>query len=141
RRVEDRLGAVDRSRRPVEGGQESVARRLDLPAAETAERLPDGSLMTLEQLTPAAIAELRGGAGGVDDVGEQDRREHPLGLRRVATPRQELLHLTKGDLRALVPDGVIVAGQLHELGVRYVLGQPATVPDVDQAVMAPVEDE
>src|SRR6186713_3345859 len=53
----DRARAPDRAGRPVERGEEPVARRVDLLAAETRE-LAAGELMVLgEQLAPASVTE------------------------------------------------------------------------------------
>src|SRR5205085_6553659 len=56
--VADRAGGADRPRRPVEGGEEAVAGGVDLPSAVARELAADGNLVRLEQLAPAAIAEL-----------------------------------------------------------------------------------
>ena len=36
--------------------------------------------MAIERLAPTAVAELGGAFGRADDIGEEDRREHGLGL-------------------------------------------------------------
>src|SRR5712691_5368544 len=68
----DRAGAADRPRWPVEGGEESVARSVDLRAAGERELAPDQRVVPLEELAPARVPKLDGGGGGIDDVGEED---------------------------------------------------------------------
>src|SRR5262249_61859438 len=52
-RVANRHAAADRARRPVERGEEPVAGRVDLPAAEAVKLAADRRVVALEQLTPA----------------------------------------------------------------------------------------
>src|SRR5436309_6079915 len=69
-RIADRLGAADRARRTVKGGEEAVPRRVDLPPAEAADLVADAILKALEKIPPAAVAELLGPLGRADNVGE-----------------------------------------------------------------------
>src|SRR5437764_1100376 len=80
---------------------------------------------------PSTVAQLRRRARGVDDVGEYGRRQHPFGLRLGAGPGEELLHLAQRELGLLVPEAVVLPGELHEACVGHVLGEPAPVADVD----------
>ena len=73
-----RSGALERPRGSVEPDQESVARRLDLLAAEPLERPPDLVVVGREELVPAGVAEPPGDVGRADDVSEQDGRQDPL---------------------------------------------------------------
>jgi hypothetical protein len=63
--------------RAVEGGEEAVAHRLHLAAAVVVELATHGGVVSLEQLAPGAIAELRRSFGRADDVGEEGRRQRP----------------------------------------------------------------
>ena len=58
-----------------------------------------------------------------------------------ASAGEELLDLAERPVDVLVPQDVVVAGQLDEPRVRQVLGEPAPVADVDEAVAAAMEDE
>jgi hypothetical protein len=49
----DGTGAADSARGPVERGEEAVAGRIDLVAAETVELLPDRLVMALQQFAQA----------------------------------------------------------------------------------------
>jgi hypothetical protein len=51
--------------------------------------------MSLEDLTPATIADCCGLLGRADDVGEQNRRKHAIGLGAPSHARQELLDLVE----------------------------------------------
>src|SRR4051794_723553 len=141
RRRGQRLRAADAARRPVEGCEEAVADGLDGGAAMVAELLSSCPLVRLEELAPAAVAQLGGGPGGVDDVGEQDRGENPVALGGLAAARQELLDLAQHALAVAEPGRVVVARELGQLRVRQVLGEPAAVPDVDEAIVGPMNDQ
>src|SRR5439155_24276403 len=84
-RLRDCRGATDRTRRPVEAGEETVAGRVELRAAEAGQLAADQRVVLAEQLAPARIAQLRGFRGRADDVREEHCREHSVGLR--VTPR------------------------------------------------------
>src|SRR5438105_14601275 len=66
-RVSDRARRANRPRRPVEGGEEAVARGVDLATAKPRQLLPDGCVMGLEKLAPAAVAELGGSPRRLDE--------------------------------------------------------------------------
>ena len=65
-----------RERGDLERRQESVTCRVDLPAAERLEPGAEARMVIPEQLCPGTITELDQLSGGVDDVGEQHRRQH-----------------------------------------------------------------
>ena len=85
-------GAADAAGRSVEAHHEPVAERLHLAAAEAPQRVAHAAAVALEHLAPALVAEASRGVRGVDDVGEQDRREHAIGLGHVVGAGEELLH-------------------------------------------------
>ena len=76
----DVLGAADGPGGSVERGQEAVTGRLDLAAAVADQRLAHRAVVGVEQLVPAAVAELSRRARGVDDVGEEDAGQHAVRL-------------------------------------------------------------
>ena len=77
------LARADRPRRSVEHGEEAVAGRVDLAAAEARQLGSDRRVMALEQLPPAAVAELRRELRRADDVREQDGRQDAIRLVRL----------------------------------------------------------
>ena len=95
-------GAVDRPGGSVECGQEAVAQRLHFPAAISGELAPDGRVMRLEKVTPGLIALCVRALGGIDDVGEDHRREHPVDDRRRARACEELLDLRDCSVAVIV---------------------------------------
>jgi hypothetical protein len=97
----DRVGAADGPSGSVEGCQESVAHSVHFPAPEAVQLPPDQGIVIFQEATPLAVAELGSPLRGADDVREQDSGKHSVGLRAVANPGQELLHLIK--------DGILVA--------------------------------
>src|SRR4029077_13095365 len=76
---------------PVEGREEAVARRVNLPAAEAAQLLAYGGVVPLEQGAPGAVAEPGGVLRGAHDVGEQHRGQHAVVVDHRARPGEELL--------------------------------------------------
>src|SRR5438876_66557 len=75
----------------VEGREEAVARRVNLPAAEAAQLLAYGGVVPLEQIAPGAVAEPGGMLRGAHDVGEQHRGQHAVVVDHRARPGEELL--------------------------------------------------
>ena len=101
--------------------------------------LADGEVVRVEQLAPALVA--GGGRAGrrVDEVGEQHRGEHAVGLDVGGRAGHELLDL--GDDRVDLPDhhDVVDAVELHQSCIGEVLGEPTRLPDVDGAIAAAVQ--
>ena len=106
-RGDDGGGASKRGDRAPEGGQEAVARGVDLRAAEP-EQLGAHELVVIgEDLLPGAITEAVGGTGRVDDIGHQERRDDPFVLARHA-------------------DRIAVAGEIEDVH-RLVADHPGVV--------------
>src|SRR5436305_9932698 len=74
-----RARAADRSRGPVEARDEAVPRLLDLPTSEALQLRADERVVPLQQRAPSSVAQLGRVFRRVDDVGEQDGREDPVG--------------------------------------------------------------
>jgi hypothetical protein len=90
--------AADPAARPVEGGQQPITGRLHKPAAELLDQ-PAGQLVVhVQQLPPAPVPQPAGAFGGGDDVGEQHRGQHPIGLGSPTGTGQELLDQIQGEL-------------------------------------------
>ena len=68
--------AANRARGTIEDGEETVAGRTDLTAAERFELRTHEHVVTIELITPPSITDLRHALGGGHDVGEHDRREN-----------------------------------------------------------------
>src|SRR5581483_8469844 len=81
--VRDRTRAPDPARRPVEGREEAVAGRVELAAAVPGELLPHERMVPLDELAPASVPQLDRLRRRADDVGEEDRGEHAVGLGRL----------------------------------------------------------
>lgn len=84
----DRARAANRACRPVEGREQPVARHVDLLPACARELSPHHGAVPLEQLPPAAVAELDGASGRADDVDEEHGGEDAVAflLDRVGAP-------------------------------------------------------
>ena len=114
----DGAGAADRPGRAVEGGEEAVAHRLHLAAAVQGELAPDRGVVALEQLPPAAVAELGRLLGRADDVGEEDRRQRPFGFAGAAAADEELLDLVEQRVDVAGERQVVLARAARRSGRR-----------------------
>ena len=140
-RSANRDGATDRARRAVEGCEERVASGVHLTAAEPLELASYELALILEQLAPALIAKLARTLGRLDDVGEEERREHPVGFRCGASSRQELLDLAEDRVGVPGPGPVVAAGELDEPCARDMLSDVAPMLDADERIVRAMDDE
>src|SRR5207302_828841 len=120
----DRERAPQRARgRAFEGREEAVAHGLDLATPEAEELLADGVVVAREEIAPAAIAELCGTRGGVDNVREHDRQQRPREVATAAGPGEELLDLLEDRVHVAHERKRVAALELDVAGAGYVLGQ------------------
>ena len=125
--VSDRLSAVDRTRRAVECGQESVAGGVDLLAPVHREFPTNDFSMAAEELGPSMIAQLRQTLRRADEIGEQHGCENTIGFFDRANSGQEFLDLCVDDLVLLCHEEELI--RIRDLDVfRSVdmLGEIAT---------------
>ncbi len=80
--VGDSLGASDGSGRPVEGCEEPVASGVYLPTPPPLQLGSNGRMVPVEQIAPSRVAQGNRLPGRINDVGEEDCRQHPLGASR-----------------------------------------------------------
>ena len=88
--LDELVRAADRARRPVERCDKAITDGLDFPASEAAELVAHEGVVAVEQLSPGAVSEPGGVPGRLDDVGEEDRRQHALRAAFGAAPGQKL---------------------------------------------------
>src|SRR5438105_9845287 len=88
--------------RAIERGEETVTGRVHLTAAIALEQIADPRLPGLEEVAPFAVAEVGGARRRGDDVGEQHRRQHAIGLDGGSAAGDELLDRVED--RILVTD-------------------------------------
>ena len=105
---DDCLCAANRPRRPVEGREESVARGVELPAAEAGEasRCTEAwwrSRRSRHARSPSAARSVER-----DDVGEEDRREDAVRNGQLLPPAQEARD--RGRYLTIGPRGTVPAG-------------------------------
>jgi hypothetical protein len=79
KRAADRTGTTDRPGRTVKRGQETVARVLHLATPEPVQFFANDGVVARKQFAPTAVAETTGKLCGLDEVGEQDRGQQPIG--------------------------------------------------------------
>ena len=116
-------GAVDGSSRSVEGGHEFISDRVDFLAAEALQLAAHGPVVAVEDLTPLAVAQLSGALGGADDVGEQHRRQHSVGVGGGAYTGQEFFDLVDVSVAVASEDEVVGPGYLNQPAAGDALGQ------------------
>ena len=127
--------------RPVEEGQDPVTRVLHQLAFEVPDLSAHQGAVIGQDLGPPAVTHPDRCAGGIDDVGEEDGGQDPLGGGSVTVSGDELLDLV--DQRIHIPhkgDNVI-AGELDEAGSGDMVGDVATVLDGRGQGVAPVQDQ
>jgi hypothetical protein len=93
--IADGARAADGAGGTVERGKEPIAHGIKLPAAEASEFAADGGVVGLEKVPPGTIPDRRGGRSGAHDVGEENGREHPIGLGTPSDAGEELLDLVE----------------------------------------------
>ena len=96
-------GAVERREEAVTGG-------VDLAAAVALELAADDRVVAVEQVAPGAVAERDCAVGRPDDVGEDDGREHAVGLGSWTDAGEELLDLVGQPIDVAAGDRMLVAG-------------------------------
>src|SRR5829696_1600290 len=140
----DRPGAVDRTSRSVEGGQEPVAGCVHLVTAVAAELAPDCCVVPVEEVVPAPVA-FGGGAGGrIDDVREEHRLEHAVDRdwRLLSPPGQELLDgIERVILTAFGPVHVPVPAQREETRVPNLGRQVLAAFEGNDVIATAMHDE
>ena len=82
-----------------------------------------------EQVPPAPIAHFNRRTGGVDDIREQDRREHTVGLGAMPHTGEELLDLVEDRVGITDKGDVIDPRQFDVLRARDSLGHVSAVLD------------
>src|SRR5436305_15194091 len=73
--------ALDATRRSVERREEPVAGRIQFPPAMPGQLTANERMVALDDLPPPCVAHLRQASRRIDDVREEDRRQHPVGPR------------------------------------------------------------
>ena len=147
RRAAGRHRRIASAQRTARAGPSKVARKPSPAVSTSRPRKRSSSRRTaaswaLEQLAPAAVAELDGPLGRADDVGEEDGGQHAVGLRvpaacRSGTPRSR----RRSRRRSPAEIQWSSPGQLDELRARDPGGEVAALRDVDVVVAGAVEHE
>src|SRR5688572_6947324 len=79
--LDDRLSATHGTGWSIERCKESVTGSVDLDAPVASKQSANDHVMPLDQLAPCAVSEHRRSLGRSDEIGEEDRGEHPIELR------------------------------------------------------------
>jgi hypothetical protein len=122
----DRSRTAHASRRPVECGEEAVARGVDLPATEATEHGSHHPVVTLHQVPPPLVPELGCLLGGADDVREHHSGEHPIEVGfLVPDLRDETLDLVEKLVLVAHREEVVVPRKRNEAGASDLISDPS----------------
>ena len=102
---------------------------------------PDDGVVRIEQGMPVTVADLRGTARRVHDVGEQHRGEHPIIGHFGLLAGEELGDLLEGRAPRFNEVVPVAARQLNVFRVGYVLGDVLALRGRDDHVVGVVDDE
>jgi hypothetical protein len=105
--VANALGTPHRPGGSIEYGERSVPERLHHATAESPDLLLNDSIMTLQQIAPAPIAQLRSPLGGADNVREQNAGQRPFDACRGSQAGHEGLDLVDDRVEVAEPEGMI----------------------------------
>src|SRR6478752_10436805 len=130
----------DRAAWSIERGEDAIAGALDQSAAMGLHVVSGCGVVGIEQAEPAAVADAGRGHRRVDDVGEQDRGEHAVGIGRMVRSCQELLDLRKHRVGVPEPQHVI-AGLLEVARPGEVISEVAALTLRRDAVTLALDDE
>ena len=98
--------------------------------------------MLIEKIAPTAVAKCGGFLRRTDDVGKENRREHPVDLDWRPSARQKFLNCI-GDFIGVVPDHrcVVYPRQLDIAYARNILGEKSAALYIDGLVIGSVNYE
>jgi hypothetical protein len=139
-RVADRCAAADCPRWSMKGGANAVTGELLVVAREAFELSAHCLVVSIEQVAPRSITDGCDTVVRADDVGEQQRRQHPIRVNRGAGTGDEPLDLVRDSVlcRAAVQDVQVCSRHLEELRVREVVGEVAALSPAGTADCAPI---
>ena len=78
RHATDLLGGPDGALGTVEASDESVARRRDLASPEPIEQATHRQVVPAQEVARGSVAHGQGVRRGVDDIGHEERADHPV---------------------------------------------------------------
>jgi hypothetical protein len=126
--------------RPIEGRKKAVPNCADLLSSKSVKFVPDQRVVSLEEISPRLIPNVRSLRGGTNQVSEQHGGQNAVGGRTPPNAREEVLDLIEH--RVLIPDKgkVIAARQLNVCGSGNRLGKVATVARITVYVTTTLEN-
>ena len=127
-------GAIERGQEPVSGG-------VDLTSAMTAEFFSHQPMVLVENLVPSPVPHRRCCLRRSDDVGKQDRCEHPVGVDGRAAAGNELLDLGDDAVGVAEEGDVVNAVKPDKPGCGNASRNRASLPGIDDPVTASVQDQ
>ena len=140
-RPDDCRRASHRAGGAVEGGQEPVSGRIDLPTTKSGQLFADERMVPFEQVPPGSIADRARVLRRADDVGEHDGGEHAIVVGGRTNPGHELLNLVEDRIRIAEVRQMIDTIELHELCAGNVISQVPCVAGITEEVAPPLQDQ
>ena len=125
--VADCSCAVDAPSGSVEGGENAVPGALHRLTTVAIYLAADESVVLIEQISPAPVAERRRPLGRTHDVGEQNRGKHTVELAHRALAGEKLLNLVNDLVRVADPGPVVISRQLDEACARDLRGRASAL--------------
>src|SRR5579859_2136525 len=125
----------------IESCTETVACVIDLSPPIALQLAAHDPVVVLEQIAPPPISELLCSAGGLHDVGEQNRGQYAIRVWPVSYAGQEFLNLVEDRILAADPRQMVITWQLHVFRAGDLACHPATSADIDVPIAGPVQDQ
>jgi hypothetical protein len=105
------------------------------------EQRPDGPIVLHQHLLPPRVAERGRTNGGVDDVGEEDRRENSLAGTARDGARGEALGFVQDAIGVTRKERMIESGKLDEARIGDVLDEIPSVANGHDSIVGAIEKQ
>src|SRR5262249_4469764 len=132
---------ADRPARSIKSNQEAISCCVHLPATESRQLPSYDDVVLLQQFRPVPITHFCRASCGVDNIGEEDRRQNSIWLRIMADSCEKFLDLVEKRLRISHIGGMVCSDQFNELSTFDGLGHVTCLVDRREPVPAPVQDQ
>src|SRR5262249_6735961 len=132
---------ADRPAGSIKSNQETISCCVHLPPTESRQLPSYDDVVLLQQLSPVPITYCCRPSCGVDNIGEEDRRQNSIWLRAVTDSREEFLDLVEKRVRISHIGCMSRSDQLNEFGSLDGLGHVTCLVDSREPVTASVQNQ
>src|SRR4051794_13991447 len=140
-RVTDRARATHGTRRPVERGKKAVAGGVDFAPTILAEHAPSFGIERIQQDAPGTVAKCGGAFRRSCNVDKQHSRKHPIRLRCLPMPGDELFDLIKNFILIANPDHMVLTAELNQFGAGNLLRHVARMFYVNHPLISAMQNQ